>query len=97
MMHDLYCRAPTQFDLDAALFVAGLITAKGASTSELVCIDRIGEISRVTGYVDDEPVVETLEGYHANVRVMFDLTPEQLGDLDAVTINAPAAPYRVWA
>jgi hypothetical protein len=96
-MIDLYCRAASQAELEAALLSANLINADGSPTSERVCIDRIGTISLVTGYVDDEPIVETISGYHANVRVMFDLTPEQLADLDGVTISAPGEPYRVWA
>ena len=97
-MLDLYLRAPSQLDLDPVLFTAGLIDENGNPTSERVCIDRIGTISRVTGYdAQDEPIVETISGYHLNCRVMFDLTPEQLADLDGVTIVPPGLPYRVWA
>ena len=96
-MLDLYLRAEDEAAINAALLAADLIDEEGNSTSELVCLDRIGTISRVTGYVDDEPVTEELPGWHCNVRLLFDPTPEQLGDLDAVTIDAPGQPYRVWA
>lgn len=94
-MLDLYLRADTGAALDTALTEAGIIddghTVPGA------CLDRIGAISRVTGYVDGEPVIETIDGYHANLRLLFDPTPEQLADLNAVTITEPGVPFRVWA
>lgn len=85
-MIDLYLRAGTEAQLDTVL--AGLTGA---------LIDRIGIIRLVTGYVGMEATYETLPGYHANVRLMSEPTPEQLADLDGVTIAPPANPFRVWA
>lgn len=87
-MQDYYLRATSEAAMDAALEASGL-TVDGQPTAG-VAIDRIGIISR-------EPVIETLTGWHANVRLLFDPTPEQLAELDAVSIAEPSTPFRVWA
>jgi hypothetical protein len=96
-MLDLYLRAADEATIDAALLSAGLIDEEGNPASTLVCIDRIGEIRRVTGYDGDDPIIETLEGWHANLRLLFDPAPEQIEALAAGMIEAPGFPYRVWA
>jgi hypothetical protein len=63
---------------------AALESAGLGDFAEGLALDRIGDVPGATGY-------------HANLRLLFEPTPEQLGDLDAVTISAPAQPYRVWA
>jgi hypothetical protein len=62
-------------------------------------LDCIGTIFKPTGVMiaDDEgnmiPQMESLEGYHANMR--GELTTEQEQQLPL--IDKPASPYRVWA
>lgn len=99
MITDLYLKATGKTALDNALQKAGLIDEETeALSSELVCIDRIGEISRVTGYdAKDEPIIEVIEGYHANIRLLFEPSAEQVEALYPVTILAPDEPVRVWA
>jgi hypothetical protein len=61
-------------------------------------LDVIGEIWKDSGETttDDEgnvvPVMEKIDGYHANIR---GITEEQAALLP--TIEAPASPVRIWA
>ena len=64
----------------------------------LVQLDIIGTIFKPTGETQEVdgmsvPVMEPLEGFHANLR--GDLTVEQEAALPL--ISAPNNPYRVWA
>lgn len=97
-MIDVTLRAETRKALDAALTAAGLIDEEGQPTSEHVLIDYIGPITRQNG-VDEsgEPISETIPDYHANLRVMVDLTDDQVKALGDVTLPPPNRPYRVWA
>jgi hypothetical protein len=96
-MIDIHLRATGKIALDNALQAAGLLSDDAETLAPLVCLDRIGTISRVTGYVGGEPVVEVVDGYHANLRLLFEPSAAQVEALFPVTILAPADPFRVWA
>jgi hypothetical protein len=81
-MIDIYLKATTRAALVKKLVAAGLMADD--LPAEGVFLDEIGEI-------------EGVDGYHANLRVMFDLTDEQIDKLSGITIEAPVSPYRVWA
>ncbi len=97
---DLYLKATTQEDMEAALIAAelayedeeyGLLPANGIS------LDVIGPIVRVTGYDEDgEPITVEYPQWHVNVRC-GGLTEEQEAALEAFVIVPPEQPYRVWA
>lgn len=71
----------------------------GAFTWIAKCqLDIIGAIYKPTGETEtvdgiEMPVMQALDGYHANLR--GDLTDEQKQALPL--ISAPTTPYRVWA
>jgi hypothetical protein len=73
--------------------------ATGAFTWLAKCqLDIIGTIQKPTGQTTEVngrqvPVMEALEGFHANL--LADLTTEQQSLLPL--IDAPATPVRVWA
>jgi len=91
-MTDLYLKAPTQEDMDAALLEAGVIDDEGNPTPNF-SIDQIGPFTRWDYSV--EPPVETVyPDWHTNLRGSFD--EEQLALLTPLTVE-PAIPYRVWA
>ncbi len=97
-MFDLYMKAADKKSLEAALKAADLGDASSNPASPMVCLDRIGEINRITGYdANGSPTIETLPGYHANLRLAFEPTAEQIAALSPVTIPPPPNPYRVWA
>jgi hypothetical protein len=61
-------------------------------------LDVIGVIYKPTGELTEEegmqvPVMAPLDGFHANLR--GELSAEQIAQLPL--IEAPQAPYRVWA
>jgi hypothetical protein len=56
-------------------------------------LDIIGPITRRIGGTDEEPIMQTLDGFHANLR--GELSDEQIAKLPL--IDAPANPVRVWA
>jgi hypothetical protein len=61
-------------------------------------LDIIGVIYKPTEEVDEEgnPVMEELEGYHANIRKWDgDFTEEQLAALPLIV--PPNKPVRIWA
>ena len=107
-----YLKAVDEADLYTALEAAGLykkvyseFDEEGNGVGEFTWVktdgydlDVIGEIYKPTGEVDEEgtPVMEQLDGYHANIRTWDgDFTEEQLAALP--TITAPANPVRIWA
>lgn len=81
-MIDIYLKAATQADIHGCMEDAGLMIDDALTYG--VCLDEIGEI-------------EGADGYHANLRVLFDLTDEQMDKLSGITIEAPVSPYRAWA
>jgi hypothetical protein len=96
-MIDLYLKASTKADMDAALLAAEL--AYGADgvlfVAPGVLIDTIGPITKWDTSV--EPHVEThYPEWHVNVRC-GDLTEEQHSAVLDYIIAPPENPYRVWA
>ena len=58
-------------------------------------IDIIGQITKLTGELDDQgqPITQTLDGWHVNVFLM----PDEDGTaLEAYRVY-PSTPSRVWA
>ncbi len=97
-MTDLYLKAPTEADMNAALIAAGLVYEEDEAIfpAEGVNLDIIGPITRVTGYDESgEPITETLPDWHVNVRCL-ELTEAQEAEIEAVKIVPPEVPYRVW-
>lgn len=106
-MIDYFLRTDTQQELYDALVAAGLAVIdhfehdeEGAPVDVGVWrmldgahLDEIGAISRPTGEVDDDgiDVLEPVEGYHANLRLV-DIEPQ--GALPV--IPTPSNPARVW-
>jgi len=91
-MTDLYLKAPTQEDMDAALLEANVIDDEGNPTPNF-SVDQIGPFTRWDYSV--EPPVETVyPDWHTNLRGSFD--EDQLALLTPLSVE-PAIPYRVWA
>lgn len=93
---DLYLRASTREELDAALEAAGL-----AEGSAGVQFDWIGPFQRLVGYEGEDgegdPIWATFAAYHANLRVDGALTAEQHALLAPFAIALPDTPFRRWA
>jgi len=106
-----YLKAVDEAALYEALEAAGLMTKQysefdeeGNGVGEFTWakadgydLDIIGVIYKPTDEVDEEgnPVMEALEGYHANIRTWSgDFTEEQLAVLP--TIADPNNPIRIW-
>ncbi len=83
-MTDLYLKAPTQEDMDAALLEAGVIDDEGNPTPDF-SVDQIGPFTR-----DDVDYTD----WHTNLRGSF--TEDQLALLTPLSVEPPI-PYRVWA
>jgi len=83
-MTDLYLKAPTQEDMDAALLEAGVIDDEGNPTPDF-SVDQIGPFTR-----DDVDYTD----WHTNLRGSF--TEDQLALLTPLAVEPPI-PYRVWA
>jgi hypothetical protein len=93
-MTDLYLKAPTQEDMDAALVAAGVIDDEGNPTPDF-SVDQIGPFSKVIGYDEDgDPIVEDYPDWHTNLRGSFD--EDQLALLTPLCVEPPV-PYRVWS
>ena len=84
-MTDLYLKAATEAEMNVALIAAGLAYEGGDALypAPFVSLDVIGPIP-------------DKDGWHVNVR-SYDLTEEQLAELDGLIITPPEQPYRVWA
>jgi len=83
-MTDLYLKAPTQEDMDAALLEAGVIDDEGNPTPDF-SVDQIGPFTR-----DDVDYTD----WHTNLRGSF--TEDQLALLTPLSVEPPV-PYRIWA
>lgn len=98
-MKDYFLRAESREQIDQALINAGLLTVVDGepTTSPEINIDYVGIIYRPSGALDEEgsPIMEPVEGYHVNLRVRGELTPEQLAILPI--IPKPNKPHRVFA
>jgi hypothetical protein len=72
----------------------GTVVTEAYSTPNFMNIDTVGVISKPTGEVDAEgnPVMETLEGWHVNIRVA---AGEDATALEAFKVE-PRNPMRVW-
>ncbi len=94
MTHWDYClRGADTSAIDACLAAAGL-----SEDDPAVSIDRIGAIARLIGYDGEgNSVTEAVQGWHANLRLSFELSVDQLNALSTVMIEAPVVPFRVWA
>jgi hypothetical protein len=93
-MTDLYLKAATEKDMNAALLEAGVIDDEGNPTPGF-CVDQIGPFTKIIGY--DEaggPIEENYPDWHTNLRGSFD--EEQLALLTPLSVEPPI-PYRVWA
>lgn len=95
---DLYLRAATEADMNAALIDAGLAYEdEGLRPAFGVSLDVIGPIVRVIGYDEaGEPITKEYPEWHVNVRCAG-LTEEQEAELAFAMITPPSVPYRVWA
>lgn len=95
-MIDLYLKSDTADEMSAALAAAGFIDEEGQPLPD-VDIDRIGEISRVIGYDEnDEPIIQRHKGYHANVRTGAELEGKAMEAIAPLVVDPPATPSRVW-
>lgn len=95
-----YLKATDESALYAALEAAGLVTPDADAVIEgragyrhNVFMTVVGVIARRIGGTDDAPVMETLDGYHANIYAP--ITDEQRAMLPVIA--APANPVRVAA
>jgi hypothetical protein len=99
---DYLLRSTTESDLDDALEAAGLLVEKDTGGGELVLmpvagcyVDRIGAIPAKLD-PEGEVIRPSDTRFHANIRVMFELTEEQVSWLPTFTPE-PSIPYRVFA
>jgi hypothetical protein len=96
-MTDLYLKAATEAAMNAVLIEAGLAyDDNGVLTpASDVSLDVIGSIVK-WDYSVKPPVEIVYPEWHVNVR-SFDLTEEQIAQLQPVTVTPPQQPFRVWA
>ena len=96
-MTDLYLKAPTEADMNAALTAAGVLVDIDGTLCPAVgaSVDTIGPFTRVD-YSVDPPVETYYPDWHVNVR-SYDLMEDQLALLEPFVLVPPNMPYRVWA
>jgi hypothetical protein len=99
---DYLLRSTTESDLDDALIAAGLAEERTDVDGEVimlpvtgVTLDRIGPIPAQLD-PEGEVIRPSDTRFHANIRVTFELTPEQIEALPTFTPE-PGIPYRVFA
>lgn len=83
-MNDYWLRGDDEAAVLAAMAEAGISTGPTMGSS----FDPIGTIHDADG--------NPIPGWHANLRMRNELTPEQHGALDAMLIPPPAHPVRIW-
>jgi hypothetical protein len=101
-MTDYMLRTDTEAQMDDALEAAGLLVEVDQGEGEIALmpvpgcyVDRIGAIP--PSYDIDGNIVRPGDNrYHANIRVTFELTEEQVEALPTFT-PTPGIPYRVFA
>lgn len=103
---DLYLRADTEQDAIGALTQAGLLHLAETGDGETalqpvdgVTYDPIGIIYEPGTYDEKGKEVKApvaLEGWHANIRLVTELTQEQADVLAPVTLAEPNQPVRVF-
>lgn len=98
---DYLLRTNTEAQMDDALEAAGILVEQDMGEGELALmpvpgayLDRIGPIP-ATLDPEGEVIKDGDNRYHANIRILFELTPEQLAALPLV-VPAPSIPYRVF-
>lgn len=91
---DTYLKAESEAALIAALESAGvLIETDGVyGVQPGHWLDVIGVICDIDSTDLDNPITIPIDGFHANLRSL-----EPPGGLEAITIEPPDTPYRVWA
>jgi hypothetical protein len=101
-MTDYMLRTDTEAQMDDALEAAGLLVEVDQGEGELVLmpipgcyVDRIGAIPAKLD-PEGEIIRPSDNRYHANIRVTFELTEEQVAALPTFT-PTPGIPYRVFA
>ena len=63
-----------------------------------VLIDRIGPITLQTGVDEnEEPIFSHYPEYYTNVRILGELTEEQIEAITAFAIDPSTPQYRTWA
>lgn len=82
-MTDLFLKTTTRAALVKKLTAASLMDSDGNLAPDAL-LDEIGTIDGV-------------KGYHANLRVLADLTDDQTTTLSSIVVPEPDTPYRVWA
>ena len=102
-MIDLYLKAPTEADMNAALVAAGIavlaVDDAGGPAGQVqqggVAVDHIGPFEKITGYnKKNEPITALFPDWHTNLRGFF--TDEQLAILEPLRCS-PKQPSRVFA
>lgn len=94
---DLYLKAADEAEMNAALIAAGLAYEEDGviQPAPFVSLDVIGPIVK-WDYSVEPPVPIEYPEWHVNVR-SYDLTEDQLAELDGLIITPPEQPFRVWA
>ena len=83
-MHDYWLRGDSEAAVMSALAEAEISPNPTPKSS----FDPIGTIFDADG--------NPIPGWHANLRMRNELTPEQHGALDAMLIPPPTHPVRIW-
>jgi hypothetical protein len=93
-MSDYFLRAESESALTAALEGAGIVTREddGVWVAPGYALDVIGVISKQVGGTAEEPVMQQLDGSHANLR--GELSDAQIAMLPVIA--TPNNPVRVW-
>jgi len=101
-MTDYMLRTNTEAQMDDALEAAELLVEVDQGGGELVLmpvagcyVDRIGSIPAQLD-PEGEVIRDGDSRFHANIRVTFELTPDQVEALPTFTPE-PTIPYRVFA
>jgi hypothetical protein len=101
-MTDFMLRTDTEAQMDDALEAAGLLVEVDQGEGEIALmpvpgcyVDRIGPIPAQLD-PEGEVIRPSDTRFHANIRVTFELTPEQIEALPTFT-PTPGIPYRVFA
>ena len=101
-MTDYMLRTDTEAQMDDALEAAGLLVELDQGEGEIALIpvsgcyvDRIGHIPPSYN-IEGQQIKAGDPRYHVNIRLMFELTEEQVEALPTFT-PTPGIPYRVFA
>jgi hypothetical protein len=89
-MIDFMLRTDTEAQMDDALEAAGILADQDVGGGEMILMPVAG------CYVDRIGPIKNDTRFHANIRVTFALTPEQIEALPTFTPE-PGIPYRVFA